>query len=161
MGEDVIIKAKKLTKVFDGKDVVKEFEIQIFRGSIYGILGPNGAGKTTILKLLTGLISPTSGFVEILGTSYPLQREEILKNIGVLIETPMFYEHLSAKENLEIHLSYMGLKGDIEKALMDVGLFNVESQPVSKFSLGMRQRLGIARTLVHKPKILILDEPLK
>jgi ABC-2 type transport system ATP-binding protein len=124
-------------------------------------LGANGAGKTTIFKLLTGLISPTVGSLVVLGHDVTKDREKVLREIGSLIEAPVFYEHLSAKDNLELHLDYMGTRGfGAETALEMVGLKNTGAKPAGKFSLGMRQRLGIARAFIHKPKVLILDEPI-
>jgi ABC-2 type transport system ATP-binding protein len=107
------------------------------------------------------LLSPTSGSVSVLGLDVTKNREGVLRGIGSLIETPVFYEHLSAADNLKIHLEYMGTDGFGAKTALDkVGLADTGSKPVSKFSLGMRQRLGIARAFVHKPKLLILDEPI-
>jgi ABC-2 type transport system ATP-binding protein len=133
----------------------------VSKGSVYGLLGVNGAGKTTIFKMLMGLIQPTAGHIEIFGKDIQVDKNSILRNVGSMIETPIFYEHLSAIENLEIHLSYMGIQNtDIQKTLGIVGLHDIGNQPVSQFSLGMRQRLGIARAIIHQPKLLILDEPI-
>ena len=130
------------------------------KGSIYGLIGVNGAGKTTMFKILTGLLTPTLGEVQVLGKDVTVQKADILRHIGSMIDVPVFYEHLSAKENLNIHLAYMGVKkADTETVLSKVGLQSVGNQPVSEFSLGMRQRLAIARAMVHQPKLLILDEP--
>lgn len=135
--------------------------MHVEKGMIYGFLGANGAGKTTVFKLLSGLLIPTMGKVRVLGMDIVSRRPDILSQIGTLIETPIFYEHLSAEENLKIHLAYMGKEdGDIEDILSKVGLENTGIQPVSTFSLGMRQCLAIARAIVHKPKLLILDEPI-
>ena len=135
--------------------------MHVEKGMIYGFLGANGAGKTTVFKLLSGLLIPTMGKVRVLEMDIVSRRPDILSQIGTLIETPIFYEHLSAEENLKIHLAYMGKEdGDIEDILSKVGLENTGIQPVSTFSLGMRQRLAIARAIVHKPKLLILDEPI-
>lgn len=161
MSPQTAIQTTSLTKSFDAKQVIKGCTMCIEQGAIYGFLGANGAGKTTIFKLLTGLLRPDSGSIEILGTDMLSHRDTLLSQIGSLIETPTFYEHLSAKDNLEIHLAYMGVSGlGAEKALKMVGLSGTGDQEVSKFSLGMRQRLGIARALVHQPQILILDEPI-
>jgi ABC-2 type transport system ATP-binding protein len=135
------------------------------KGEIYGFLGANGAGKTTVLKLILGLLKPTVGQIEVLSVDAVRNRETILGSIGSVIEVPVFYEHLSAAENLKIHLAYLGLDktagiAGIEETLARVGLPNTDKQPVSTFSLGMRQRLGIARAIIHKPKILLLDEPI-
>lgn len=156
------IKTENLTKDFNGQVVVNHCDMSVKKGSIYGILGANGVGKTTLFKLLIGLIRPSEGSIEILGMpATDTNKESILRQIGSLIETPEFYEHLSAKENLEIHLSYMGVSGvDIQEVLEKVGLNRVENKQVSNFSLGMRQRLAIARAIIHKPKLLILDEPI-
>lgn len=161
MEDNAIIELKDLSKSFEDIFAVKNSNMNVPKGCIYGFLGPNGSGKTTIFKIITGLISPTSGIVQVLGMDITMDREKILHKIGSLIDAPVFYEHLSAKENLEIHLDYMGTEGfDTEAALCMVGLNGTGTKPVSKFSHGMRQRLGIARAFIHKPQILILDEPI-
>lgn len=152
------LKVKNLHKSYGATPVLKGASLSVESGSIYGLLGANGAGKTTIFKILCGLISANEG--EILLFDKPLSVQERLQELGILIETPVFYEKLSAKENLNLHLQYMGKEGDVEACLALVGLGNVDKKPVQSFSLGMRQRLGIARTLVHNPKILLLDEPI-
>lgn len=158
---DLIIEINHLTKIFREAVVVKDSNMNVPKGCVYGFLGANGAGKTTIFKMITGLISPTGSTVKVLDMDVTAHREKVLQEIGSLIESPVFYEHLSAAENLEIHLDYMGKRGfEIETALDMVGLDGIRSKPVGKFSLGMRQRLGIARAFIHKPKILILDEPI-
>lgn len=161
MNKTLVVRTENLTKTFPPNEVVKNCNISIERGTIYGLLGPNGAGKTTIFKILSGLLKPTMGKVLVLDKDIVSERDNILSQIGTIIETPIFYEHLSARENLEIHLTYMKhTSKDIDAVLSKVGLSNTGVQPVSKFSLGMRQRLAIARAIVHKPKLLILDEPI-
>jgi ABC-type multidrug transport system, ATPase component len=158
---DIVVNIENLVKVLSGVEVIKGCNMTVRQGSIYGFLGANGAGKTTVFKILTGLLTPTAGKVEVLGMDITANRDKILRNIGSIIEVPIFYEHLSAEENLSLHLAYLNKEGvDISRALEKVGLGNTGSQPVSKFSLGMRQRLGIARALVHQPQLLILDEPI-
>jgi ABC-2 type transport system ATP-binding protein len=154
------VRIENLIKTFGGTEIIKNCKLNVPKGSIYGLLGANGAGKTTLFKLLLGLMKPISGSAEVLGMDTANKQNDILKNVGSLIEVPIFYEHLSARENLEIHLAYMDCPGDISGALEMVGLKSSNKQAVSKFSMGMRQRLGIARALVHKPKLLILDEPI-
>lgn len=149
-----------LSKEFNGKCVVNHINLEINTGEIVGILGVNGAGKTTLLKLLAGLLEPTEGRCSINGRDPWSERDKVLKNIGILIETPMFYEHLSAYDNLSIHLEYMEVTCDIRNILEAVGLSGTDHKPVSKFSLGMRQRLAIARCMSHNPKLLLLDEPI-
>lgn len=160
MSVQPIIKMSKLSKVYNGREVINQCDLSVYEGSIYGLLGKNGAGKTTLFKLLTGLITPTTGKVELFGMDLIKDRKVLLKNIGSMIEVPVFYEHLSAIENLQIHRAYMEQDGDIEKTLEMVGLHHTGEQPVSTFSMGMKQRLGIARAIIHKPKLLILDEPI-
>ena len=161
MNKSLAVQTKKLTKVFPGNEAVKNCSINVERGTIYGLLGPNGAGKTTLFKIISGLLTPTMGNAQVLGKDIVSERDIILSEIGTIIETPIFYEHLSAAKNLGIHLAYMKKKPeDIDTVLSKVGLSNTGVQPVSKFSLGMRQRLAIARAIIHKPELLILDEPI-
>lgn len=157
----IAVRTKHLVKCFKQNEVIKDCSMCIEQGSIYGFLGANGAGKTTLFKLLTGLLNPDSGSVEILEVDMLKNRDKMLSQIGSLIETPIFYEHLSARKNLKIHLAYMGnVSCEIDKVLQMVGLVDVNEKSVATFSLGMRQRLGIARAMIHQPKILILDEPI-
>ena len=161
MNKSLAVQTKKLTKVFPGNEAVKNCNMNVERGTIYGLLGPNGAGKTTLFKIISGLLTPTMGNAQVLGKDIVSERDIILSKIGTIIEPPIFYEHLSAAGNLGIHLAYMKKKpGDIDAVLSKVGLSNTGVQPVSKFSLGMRQRLAIARAIIHKPQLLILDEPI-
>lgn len=151
---------KGLTKSYQGRTVLKDLNLSVKVGTVFGLLGANGAGKTTTFKMITGLLRPDSGEIIFSGTSVSGQDKEFLREMGILIETPVFYEHLSARENLELHLQYMGCGVDkVEEVLNRAGLQNTGRQPVSKFSLGMRQRLAIARAISHEPKLLVLDEP--
>lgn len=161
MNTQKVIQVNNLTKCFGEKEVLRDCSMTLSRGTIYGLLGMNGAGKTTLFKLLTGLLCPDYGSIEILGSDMLKERDKMLARIGSLIEAPVFYEHLSAHKNLELHLSYMGTAGmGAEKALQMVGLTGIGKKAVSAFSLGMRQRLGIARAIVHEPELLVLDEPI-
>ena len=161
MNTQKVIQVNNLTKCFGEKEVLRDCSMTLSRGTIYGLLGMNGAGKTTLFKLLTGLLCPDYGSIEILGSDMLKERDKMLARIGSLIEAPVFYEHLSARKNLELHLSYMDTAGmGAEKALKMVGLTGIGEKAVSAFSLGMRQRLGIARAIVHEPELLVLDEPI-
>ncbi len=161
MYDNFAIKTCGLSKSFNGKEVVRGCNMTVERNTIYGLIGRNGAGKTTIFKLLLGLLEPTYGTATVLGLESHQDKLKILKRTGSVIETPIFYEHLSAIENLKIHLEYMQMgNADIEGVLELVGLENAGSGQVATFSLGMRQRLAIARALVHQPDLLILDEPI-
>ncbi|MFJ5790856.1 ABC transporter ATP-binding protein [Lysinibacillus sp. NPDC093197] len=157
-----IVKTNQLTKVYDGNEVVSTVDMHVKRGEIYGFLGPNGAGKTTIMKMLTNLVKPTSGEIEIFGEKLTDRSYEVLKRMGTIIEYPIFYEKLTAQENLELHCEYMGYydKNEIGHVLDLVKLTNVDGKRVRDFSLGMKQRLGIARAIMTKPELLILDEPI-
>lgn len=158
--KETVISANHLTKAFSGTEVIKDCCISVKKGTIYGLLGKNGAGKTTFFKLLLGLLKPTAGTAAVLGLDSVKDTAAILRHTGSLIETPVFYEHLSAADNLRLHLAYMGLEGtEVEPVLSRVGLPGAGPQPVRKFSLGMRGRLAIARAVIHRPEILILDEP--
>ena len=153
------IRLRELSRDFGGQRALSRVTCTIPAGGIYGLLGPNGAGKTTLLKILAGLLKPTSGQALVCGLDVGERQREVLGQIGTLIETPCFYDHLSAVDNLALHLAYMGREGDVP-ALARVGLENVGNKPVGLFSLGMRQRLAIARAMVHRPRVMLLDEPL-
>ncbi|MFJ8461031.1 ABC transporter ATP-binding protein [Lysinibacillus xylanilyticus] len=157
-----IVKTNQLTKVYEGKEAVSSVNMHVKKGEIYGFLGPNGAGKTTVMKMLTNLTKPTSGDIEIFGEKLTDQSYEVLKRLGTIIEYPIFYENLTAKETLELHCEYMGYydKKEITHVLDLVKLTNTEKKHVKDFSLGMKQRLGIARAIITKPELLILDEPI-
>ncbi|MCY0091944.1 MULTISPECIES: ABC transporter ATP-binding protein [Bacillus amyloliquefaciens group] len=156
-----IIKTTNLTKVYGNQKSVDNLNITVNEGDIYGFLGRNGAGKTTTIRMLLGLIKPTHGKIEIFGEDLHTNKKDILKRIGSIVEVPGFYGNLTAKENLEINARIVGIhkKNAIEEALEIVGLENETKKLVGKYSLGMKQRLGIARSLLHYPELLILDEP--
>ena len=157
-----IVEIKEVFKTIDKEEILSGINLQIAEGEIYGFLGPNGAGKTTLMKCMLTLSTITSGSIEIFGKNLQEHREEILSQIGSIIESPSFYENFTAKEILEIHAQYMGktiTESDIIRALRMVGLKNT-TKKVKDFSLGMRQRLGLARAFLTKPKLLILDEPI-
>ncbi len=156
-----IIKITNLCKTIEKAEILKNVNMTIREGEIYGLLGPNGAGKTTIMKILVQLSGATSGTIEYWGKSMEKESFKILRNIGNIIEYPSFYENLTARKNLELHCSYMNTGFDeIDHMLEAVSLSNKSNIKVSKFSLGMKQRLGLARAMLHKPKLLILDEPI-
>ena len=157
-----IVEIKELFKTIDKEEILSDINLQIAEGEIYGLLGPNGAGKTTLMKCMLSLLTITSGSIEIFGKDLQEHREEILSQVGSIIETPIFYENCTTKEILEIHAQYMGkniTELDIINTLRMVGLKNT-TKKVKEFSLGMRQRLGLARVFLTKPRLLILDEPI-
>ncbi|PZD97518.1 ABC transporter ATP-binding protein [Paenibacillus sambharensis] len=157
-----IIRTRLLTKSFQSTEVVSQVNMTVKRGEIYGFLGPNGAGKSTLMKMLLGLVQPTSGEIELFGERIQPGSIEFLKRIGHLIETPVFYDKLTAEQNLELHGEYMGYydKQAVRESLQLVQLLGVENKPVHQFSLGMKQRLAIARAISTKPELLLLDEPI-
>lgn len=157
-----IVEIKAVFKTISKEEILSDVNLEIEEGEIYGFLGPNGAGKTTLMKCMLSLSNISSGEIIIFGQDLYHHREEILSRVGSIIETPIFYEHCTAKQILEIHAKYMNYsitKSDISTALNMVGL-KQSTKPVKEFSLGMRQRLGIARAILTKPKLLILDEPI-
>ena len=152
-----ILETQCLTKKFGKQNVVDNVSIQIEENSIYGLLGPNGAGKSTILKMITGMLHKTSG--EIIFEGHSWSRND-LRKIGALIENPPLYENLTARENLKVRTLLLGLPDSrIDEVLKVVNLTNTDKKRSSQFSMGMKQRLGIAIALINNPKLLILDEP--
>ncbi|MCR5641353.1 MAG: ABC transporter ATP-binding protein [Lachnospiraceae bacterium] len=156
-----VIKTFNLCKKGGRNYRIKDVQLSVPKCSIYGFLGPNGAGKTTTMKLILGLIQPDGGSIEVLGKKMnPKNRFSINRHIGSLIENPGFYGHLSAQENLEIIAKYKGLgKEDIKEVLKLVHLYDRKDDKVKNYSLGMKQRLGIAMALMGRPELIILDEP--
>lgn len=156
-----VVRTNGLIKAFGNQEVISNVSMNIRKGEIYGFLGPNGAGKTTIMKLITNLLKPTGGEIELFGEKLTDSSYEVLKRIGTIIEYPVFYDKLTGRENLEIHLEYMGYHDTkaIDNSLELVNLSNIDKKTVKDFSLGMKQRLGIARAISTKPELLILDEP--
>lgn len=156
-----ILQTNHLTKTLGGKDLVSDVNLHIRKGEIYGFLGPNGAGKTTVMKMITNLWKPTEGSVEIFGETLTPQSYEVLKRIGSIIEFPTFYDHMTGRDNLQIHCEYMGYHcpESVEKALDMLDLTVAADKMVKNYSLGMKERLGIARAILCRPELLILDEP--
>lgn len=157
-----LLQTHELTKCFNRKEVISNVNLNIQKGEIYGFLGANGAGKSTIMKMIMNLLQPTSGTIEVFGKDHRNDFSEALKRMGAIIETPIFYEKLTARENLELHCEYMGVynKNDIEQTLKLVNLSGIDDKAVGHFSLGMKQRLALARAIITKPELLILDEPI-
>lgn len=157
----MIVATDNLSKEYDGVYRVQELDIRIKEGDIYGFLGPNGAGKSTTMKMLLGLVKPISGTIEIMGKPFnEKNRRDILSSVGSLIESPSYYGHLTGRENMEIIRRLLDLpKKNIEEAVHIVRMENQMEKKVKNYSLGMKQRLGIAMALARFPKLLILDEP--
>lgn len=156
-----LIETSGLCKCYGKNMCVQDLDLQLPEGAIYGFLGPNGAGKSTTLKMILGLARPTGGSVTLFGKPLSAQnRMDLLRDIGALIESPAYYGHLTAEENLEVIRQLRGLpKGNIREVLSIVRLEDQKDKRVSQFSLGMKQRLGLAEALLSYPKLLILDEP--
>lgn len=159
---DIIVELKNLTKKYGSLTAVDDLHLTVSRGEILGFLGPNGAGKSTTLRMMLTLIKPTSGTIRIFGKDISQKRNEILRNIGCIIEKPDFYLYLSARRNLEIFARMSGVNPSATKLdeMFDlVGLKGRDRDQVRTYSHGMKQRLGIAQTLIHDPELIILDEP--
>jgi len=157
---NTIVSTHNLSKCYDKIYGVNNVNLTIYEGDVYGFVGPNGAGKSTTLKMLLGLVKPTNGNIRIFGKELAKNRHYILSNTGSLIESPSYYGHLTGMENMRIMQHLCGAPDkNLHKALQIVRLENQKDKKVSQYSLGMKQRLGIAMALINFPKLLILDEP--
>jgi ABC-2 type transport system ATP-binding protein len=157
-----VVATSGLTKRFGERTVVRDVELRVPRGSAFGYLGPNGAGKTTLIRMLLGLTPATAGSMSLLGLPVPERRAEALARVGAIVEEPRFHPHLTGRENLRIVAAARGrdAAARIEPSLEQVGLTARADDRVRTYSLGMKQRLGIARCLLADPELLILDEPM-
>jgi len=160
-----LITTQNLTKRFGHVEAVREVSLDVREGDRYGLLGPNGSGKTTLVRMLLGLVYATSGSISVLGEPIPRRVSRVLPEIGALIEEPAAYPHMSGRANLRLldaagpHGSRRTRRRRVDEALEQVGLAGIDRRPVRAYSLGMRQRLGLAAALVRRPQLLILDEP--
>jgi len=162
-----VITTRALTKRYGAVEAVRSVDLEVREGDRYGLLGPNGSGKTTLVRMLLGLVYATSGEIEVMGLRIPRRVREVLPQVGALIEEPAAYPHMSGRANLSLldAAGPGGLAGRasrrrrIDEALELVGLAGVGRRPVKAYSLGMRQRLGLAAALIRRPRLLILDEP--
>lgn len=160
MACEVVLKIKNLTKVYNKKRVVDGLTLNVEAGQIYGFLGPNGAGKTTTIKMITGLIKKDAGDIVINGIDAVKNHDVAMNYVGAIVEVPSFYEYMSGMENLRLYARLRNIKKEqILKIVKLVKLENKINEKVKKYSLGMKQRLGLAVSLLHSPKLLILDEP--
>ena len=156
-----LIETEGLTKYFGETPAIKDVDLNVKKGEIYGLLGRNGAGKTTIMKMLLGLTKATKGTIQLFNKPFEKPEKSILNRIGAMIETPGFYPNLTATENLEILASLRGVihKDAVKRSLEQVGLSYKDRKLYAEYSLGMKQRVGIAAAIIHDPELLILDEP--
>lgn len=155
-----VVTTSGLTYRYGEAAVVSGVDLAVPRGSVYGFVGPNGAGKTTTIKLLLGLLTPSGGSVELLGEPVSGRRSAALARVGALVESPALYPHLTAEENLRLDQLARGVpRANVERALAAAGLAGEGKKLVRRFSLGMKQRLGLALALLHAPSLLVLDEP--
>ncbi|MDY2653056.1 MULTISPECIES: ABC transporter ATP-binding protein [Eisenbergiella] len=159
---DYIMETARLRKSYKGNVVADNVNIHIPKGAIYGFVGPNGAGKSTVMKMILNLIRPEAGEVHLFGEKVTDSSCEIFKRVGSIIENPYFYEKMTARQNLELHCEYMGFpnKERIDEVLQMTDLQNTEGKQIRHYSLGMKQRLAIARAILARPEFLILDEPI-
>lgn len=156
-----IVEIKNLNKTIKGKHIIKNLNLTFYPGQITGFLGPNGAGKTTTIRMMTGLMHPSEGEVIIAGQSLAKNYEEAISHVGVIVENPEMYKYMTGYKNLQ-HFARMHkgvTKERIDEIVAQVGLENRIHEKVKTYSLGMRQRLGLAQAMLHRPKFLILDEP--
>lgn len=161
-GNDFAITLHELTKSFKNVLAVDRLSLSVKTGEIFGMLGPNGAGKTTTIRMLSSLISPTNGTARILGFEIGVQDDDIRRNVGILTEAPGLYDQLSAERNLDFYgemYEVEDIPSQVERYLRMLGLWERRHEPAATFSKGMKQKLAIARALLHEPKVLFLDEP--
>ena len=155
-----VLEVKNLKKIIGKREIIKDLNFTVQEGEIYGFLGPNGAGKTTTIRMLVGLINPTSGDVKICGEDLFKNKEKALRDVGAVVENPELYKYLSGRENLmQIARIRKVTKDEVDDLIKLVGLENRINDKVKKYSLGMKQRLGLAAALIGNPRLLILDEP--
>lgn len=158
---ETAIKIQNLNKSFGKKHIIKDLSMELKAGEVFGFLGPNGAGKTTTIKMIVGMLHLESGSIEVCGVDVEKDFEKAMANIGAIVENPEMYKYLTGMDNLK---QYARMRKGVTKERIDevvelVGLSNRINEKVKKYSLGMRQRLGVAQAILHKPKVLILDEP--
>ncbi|KGX86769.1 ABC transporter ATP-binding protein [Pontibacillus litoralis] len=161
MSNQSVVQLNNLVKKIKGKTIVDHINLELREGEVFGFLGPNGAGKTTTIRMMVGLMNPTSGNVVIDGVDLKKDYEKAINQVGAIVENPELYDYLTGYQNL-LHFSRMhnGVnKERIQEVIEQVGLTNRIHEKVKGYSLGMRQRLGLAQALLHKPKFIILDEP--
>lgn len=161
MSDQLIVETEELTKRFGARTAIDRVDLRVPQGCAFGFLGPNGAGKTTMIRTLLGLTHASSGSMRLLGRPVPAERAQALRRVGAIVEEPRFHQHLSGRENLRIVAAARGpeVRARITPALARVGLTERADEKVKRYSLGMRQRLGVARCLLADPLLLILDEP--
>ena len=161
MEENIILKIENLKKNFGNIEAVKNVNLEVYKGDIFGFLGPNGAGKSTTIRMILGLIKPNQGNIKIDGLDINKDYKKALNRVGTIVETPNFYEYLTGYENLKLQANlYKNISRiDIKQILKKVGLKERKDNKVSTYSVGMKQRLGLARALLNNPKLVILDEP--
>lgn len=160
-GKPEVLKLQNVSKSYGRKKAVDSLTLTAYEGDIYGFLGPNGSGKTTTIRMITGLIWPDKGRIEICGNDLKKKHNSALANIGAIVEYPIFYDYMSGHANLRLISRYYSGIGNrrVDEVLETVGMINEKHRKVRTYSLGMRQRLGIAAALLNQPKVVILDEP--
>lgn len=160
--QEIVLSTKNLTKKYKNLTALDHVNMQLKQGDIYGLVGKNGAGKTTLLRLITGQAFATDGDITLFGAGSDRELNHQRKRIGAIIESPTFYSYLSASQNLEYYRIQRGIPGKhcVEETLKEVGLSDVGNKPFKSFSLGMKQRLGLALALMNQPELLLLDEPI-
>ncbi len=158
---EAVLRTRNLTKQYGKRLAVNNLNLEVYRGDIFGFLGPNGAGKTTTIRMVLGLIAPTSGSVEVLGRDIATHGQEVLPRVGALVETPALYLYMTGRDNLRALSQSLGSLSEqrIDQVLEMVGLAARQKDRVRTYSLGMKQRLGVAMALMNDPDVLVLDEP--